>query len=475
MNAVALGGLAVCVGLWVGFRAFAQESGGGAPNAEGPRLVLTVAAMVFAAFFRASEAIILPARRNGDSARGGDSARSGDPANSSGDGKAAADELLRSLARRHGPVLNSILVGNITSLVVYALAAPALIASAVHAQASLPAEAITGIAFIASAIVYVVFCDTIPRLIAFSYPRSVSRVVAYPLAGVVWALNPIAVGLVGLTDLLFQVSGVGRVKAAIYTTDKEIKSALNADEVRDVLEAEEGQMIEGILEFSDALLREILVPRPDIVALKEDSTVREALDLYREQEYSRMPAFAEDLDHITGLLVAKDLLPCVVKREWDRPISEIMRPPRFVPETMTALAFVRDAQRMQIHLAIVVDEYGGTAGIVTLEDAIEQVVGEIHDQSDERREQITTIGDGVYRIDGSLPLHELSTLLGVPIDDDEHETVGGFLMNQIHKIPEQGDQSEHLGARFTVDEVDGKRVTRLTVQVLPPMVKEQAG
>jgi CBS domain containing-hemolysin-like protein len=444
--------------------ALAQDAAGSAPfAAAGPISIAAVLAlMALAALFAAAEAAYLAPRKLRLEHMEKEGSLSG--------------RYVARLGAQQGPLLAAILVAHISVLVLFALIAPALLAAFVRDVLVLSEAGALAIGLVVSPIVLVLFCEAIPRVIASRHREATARALALPLQAIVWTLSPIAALLIRFTDVLFRLMGLGKVRAAPFLTDEELKTAVAAHETRGVIEEQEGQMIQGILSFGDAQLREILVPRPDIVAVPEDITVRQALGVYREEGYSRMPVYQEDLDHVTGTLVAKDLLGCITKEEWERPIREIMRAPRFVPETMTALGFVRDAQRMQMHLAIVVDEYGGTAGIVTLEDAIEQVVGEIPDEDEEKRELVVSLGDSRYRIDGGLPLKELSSLLGVPVNDEEHETVGGLLMDLTNKIPEKGDQSEYYGARFTVEEVDGKRVSSLTVEVLPPpAAQEQAG
>ena len=152
-----------------------------------------------------------------------------------------------------------------------------------------------------------------------------------------------------------------------------------------------------------------------------------------------------------------------------------MRPPHFVPQTMTVQQFVKDAQRHRTHQAIVVDEYGGTAGIVTLEDAIEEVVGEIHDEfHGEEPPDYERLGKGRYRVDGGLPLDELSELIGVAIEDEEHETLAGYLMDQIDKVPEPGDRHDHAGVHFRVETCEGKRAAQVLIEVDESTVREEA-
>jgi putative hemolysin len=253
---------------------------------------------------------------------------------------------------------------------------------------------------------------------------------------------------------------------APFITDDEFLSVLSEGEATGAIERGEREMIQGILEFSEVMLKEVLVPRPDMIALHEAATIREAVDLFREQEYARMPVYRENLDDITGILYAKDLLPFAEQSDVDRPITPLLRKAHFVPETMTVAGFVKMAQRLRTHMAIVVDEYGGTEGLITLQDALREVVGDIGDDVEEGSPGYTKLQEGVYRIDGSLSLHELEELTGVPFEDEEHTTVAGFLMDKTDKIPGVGDRIEHAGVKFTVEKMDGKRVALLRLQVL---------
>ena len=305
-----------------------------------------------------------------------------------------------------------------------------------------------------------------PKVFAVQASERVARVVVFPILATDRLLAPVRDGLLGLTNLLFKVTRFHETRAAPFITDDEFKSALTDGEVQGVIEEDERQMIQGILEFSDAQLREILVPRQDAIALAEDSTVAQAHALYREHQYSRMPVYRENMDQIVGTLVAKDLLPYISRGETDRKLQGLIRPPHFVPATMTVRQFVQDAQRHRTHLAVVVDEYGGTAGIVTLEDAMEQVVGDIMDEGEHEEPGFTQREDGVYALDGDFSLDDLNDLLGTKLNDEEHETIAGFLMHLSEKVLEPGDTLDKEGVRFTVAECEGKRVSSVLVQVL---------
>lgn len=376
-----------------------------------------------------------------------------------------AAQLVARMLEYPGRLLNTILVGNMIVNVLISVMLPARLIRTFETIAELPATASVLAAAIASTIFLVLFGEILPKIMVVRVGELYAMAVSVPLRAIDIILFPICRALLRFTDFLFHITRFNDIKAAPFITDQEFKSLLARGDTEGVLEAEEGQMIQGILELHDVKLREILVPRPDVVAIPADATVEEALTLIREQEFSRMPAFDGDLDHIVGILVAKDLLPLMIQGGMDMPIRSTLRQARFVPEIMSIQAFIKMAQRVKSHLAIVVDEYGGTEGIVTLEDAIEEVVGEIHDESEEASVPYSKLSGSAYHVDGNIPLDELSELIGVNIEDTEHETVAGFLMAQSNKVLEDGDAIVFNGAQFTVEEMDGKRVDRLRVDV----------
>ncbi|MBX7255810.1 MAG: hemolysin family protein [Candidatus Hydrogenedentes bacterium] len=313
--------------------------------------------------------------------------------------------------------------------------------------------------------VLVFFGEISPKVFAVRMSERIARVAVFPLLAADRALAPIRDSLLWMTEALFRLTRFRQLHAAPFITDDELRTVLTDGEAQGVIEDDERQMIEGILEFSDAQLREILVPRPDVISLSEDTTVAEALDTVRQHEYSRMPVYRDSLDTVVGVLLAKDLIPCIARGELQRTIKGLIKPVHFVPAMMTVQQFVADAQRHRAHLAVVVDEYGGTAGIVTLEDAVEQVVGEIMDEDEQEEPGYLKLGESEYQIEGGMPLDELSELLGVDLQDDEHETLGGFLMAKSEKILESGDEIDYEGVRFTVEACDGKRVSSVRAYI----------
>lgn len=376
---------------------------------------------------------------------------------------ALTSRMVSSMMEHPGTLLTTILIGNIFVNVLIGAILGSNVEELYETCAGLSAPVSYALAVVSVTSVLVIFGEIVPKVFAVRVREPFARLAAIPLQLFGKVIAPVRDGLLRLTNSIFRVTHFDDVRAAPFITDEEFKSVLSEGEAKGVIEEEERQMIQGTLEFSDVLLREILVPRPDVKAVAEDTTVEEALCILREYEFSRMPVYRDDLDHITGILFAKDLLPSFAKGDLQRKVRTLARPPYFVPETMTAPGFVKDAQRHRSHLAIVVDEYGGTEGIVTLEDAIEQVVGEIMDEDEQEERAYEKISEGRYRVEGSLALDELSELIGVQIEDEEHETLAGFLMEQTDKIPEVGDQISHRGVVFTVEAVDGKRAATVHV------------
>ncbi len=313
-------------------------------------------------------------------------------------------------------------------------------------------------------LVLVVFCEVLPKVVGFSRNTLFAQAAAFPLYLLDRAMRPFRDALMRFTALLFRVTRFSEVPPAPFMTDDEFKSLLEDSRASGVIEEDERQMIEGIIEFGDKTVRDILVPRPDVIAIPEGATAGEALEMFREQECSRMPVYRGDLDHITGVLYAKDLLPVLAGAGLDEPVERRARRAHFVPETMTLADFMNFSQRSHAHIAVVADEYGGTEGLVTLQDAIREVVGDVGDDDEEEEFYFEEAGEGLYRVDGTFSLDELEKLTGISVDDEEHTTVAGFLMAKFEKIPETGDEMEYSGVHFRIEETDGKRVTRVLLR-----------
>ncbi len=383
-----------------------------------------------------------------------------------GEERDLSSRMVAHLMKYPGRLLTTILIGNMIVNILISITLPLRLERIIEEAFRAPQSLSYILTICISTVILVFFGEVTPKVFAVRVGEIYARLAVFPLKAADWGLTPARWAAVKFTEFLFRVTRFDRIKPAPFITDKEFISVLSDSEAQGVIEQEEGQMIQGIIESGDAYVREILVPRPDVVSIGSDASVGEALELFRKHEFSRMPVHQENLDHVVGVLVAKDLLQNIAEGRLDEPISPLARPANFVPETMTLREFVKDAQRKRMHLSIVVDEYGGTEGVATLEDAIEEVVGDIRDAEDGESPQYTNLGGGAYIVDGSLPLDEFCDLLGVDLRDNEHETVAGFFIDHTNKVPEKGDHLTANDIVFTVEEVEGKRASSFHVRVL---------
>jgi CBS domain containing-hemolysin-like protein len=238
-----------------------------------------------------------------------------------------------------------------------------------------------------------------------------------------------------------------------------------------VVDRTEREMIHKVFELEDTLVREVMVPRPDMFCLDVATPPELILPQLREQLHSRVPAFEESVDQIVGVLYTKDLLPYLRGLPPTFDLRRHLHPPYFVPESKRADALLREFQAKKLHLAIVVDEYGGTAGLVTLEDLLEELVGEIRDEYDEDERLVQRVSPSSFRISGRLPIHELNAVTGLQIPDESFDTVGGWVLDLFGRVPHKGEKKQTGdGVRVSVEKVERTRV--LEVLVALPEVAE---
>jgi len=373
--------------------------------------------------------------------------------------------LVGNLMEHPGRLLTTILVGNTIINIMIALFLGARVEAIFVQLAGWEPALSFAVAVATTTLILVFFGEILPKVFAVRLNELFARGVAQPLSIADVILSVPRDACLWVTNLLFRVTRFHQLQAAPFITDEEFRAALSDIEKHNVIEEDDLQMIQGILESTDAQLKEILTPRPDVTALAESSTVAEALELLRTTEFSRVPLYRDDLDHVTGVLVMKDMLPSIRNGKLERPVKELARPAYFVPRTMTVQQFVRQAQEVRSHMAIVVDEYGGTAGIVTLEDALEEVVGDILDEGEQEATHYEVVSESEYLVQGNVPLDELSELIGIDLKDQVHETLAGFIIEQNEQIPDVGDTVEHDNIRFTVEELDGHRVSTIRVEI----------
>lgn len=269
------------------------------------------------------------------------------------------------------------------------------------------------------------------------------------------------------------MSGLFAASASVssaYITEEEIKTLVDAGSEEGVIEDEEKEMIYSVLQFNDKVVRELMVPRIDIVGLSAETSLEGALQVAVAEGHSRIPVYEGTIDHIIGVLYAKDLLTRLDEANRQRPVREIMRPAYFVPESKRASELLEELQRQKVHMAIVIDEYGGTAGLITIEDLLEEIVGEIQDEYDPEEEaEYQQIGADEYRFDAGIHLVEVNELLDVELSTEESDTLGGYIFSVLGKVPQVGETFERDGLRFTVESLEGRRIEWVRVlRLMPP-------
>lgn len=262
-----------------------------------------------------------------------------------------------------------------------------------------------------------------------------------------------------LSPLLAPAVRAGQRATDLIQEDEEEEE----DEPQEDEEAEEIALITSVLEFSDAVVREVMVPRGDMVTVSHADDTDQALDVVIAEGRSRVPVTGESRDEIVGILYARDLLSLMDTGSGPQPVTTIMRPPHFVPETERVHDLLRELQREKVHLAIVVDEFGSTAGLVTIEDLIEEIVGEIVDEHDVEEPMITPVAGGGYLVNARLPVDDLSKLTGVELPEGDWDTVGGLLLSLAGQVPQAGEPFAVEGLTLTAEQVQGRRVSRVRV------------
>ena len=311
----------------------------------------------------------------------------------------------------------------------------------------------------------IVFGELVPKTLALSRPDRVALALAGPLDVVGQILGPLVTLLTWLTRKIAGSFGADVRQAQIST--QELKLIVERGGEQGVLEAEEEQMISAVIELGDRRLHEVMVPRTGMTAVPVTATMDEVIDTFVREGHSRIPVYNETIDEIVGILLAKDLLPFLKGVDQKPNLRKLLRPPLFVPESMSIDDLLHKLQRRRVHLAIVLDEYGGTAGMVTIEDLIEEIVGEIQDEYDEEEPMTVRLSDDRARVDGRAAVDDLGELFDLELagleDSEEYDTVGGLIYHRIGGVPRPGDEVrlEEQGLTLTVESTDGRRVGKV--------------
>jgi gliding motility-associated protein GldE len=366
-------------------------------------------------------------------------------------------------------ILTTILVmNNIVNILASSLATLLAIQLLPQNSAGVAAAIVTGV----MTFLILVFGEITPKIFARENPeRFFKRVIVF-ITILTSILRPLLWLLLRISNLFIVIMGGKKVSYAPFITEDEIRSAVDAGHEEGVLQSEERMIMKRTLELKDISVKEIMTPRVEIVSLEEDAPLIELMELVESEGYSRYPIYRENVDRIVGVCYAKDLLNFILDRKDNDllqiiHVKEIMRAPYFVPETKKVDDLLREFKEKKNHMAIVIDEYGGTAGLITMEDAIEELTGEILDEYDEESEEmmIEKISDSEYIVDGMTPINDIERELEQVFPDTDFETIGGYLLEVLERFPEVGEKIIVNGFTFEILAAGKNKVEKIRLSV----------
>jgi putative hemolysin len=308
------------------------------------------------------------------------------------------------------------------------------------------------------------FGEVLPMTLAVKYPERFLAIAGPPVAWLGVLLAPARATLTGLTALMVRIVSRGRTEQATLS-EEELRTLVDVGASEGVVEREEREMIHKVFELEDTLVRSVMVPRTDMVCLDVETPTAEILPALREHLHSRVPVYEGAIDVIVGILYAKDLLPFMEGLPPDFDLRSHLHPPYFVPESKRADALLQEFHAKRVQMAIVVDEYGGTAGLVTVEDLLEEIVGEIRDEYDVESETVSDEGNGTFVFSGKVSVDEVRDRLGIEIEREGFETVGGYLLAHLGRMPYVGERFDVDGLSVEVLEVERRRITKVRVRL----------
>lgn len=333
-----------------------------------------------------------------------------------------------------------------------------------------------GIAVAIMVVVSFVLIGVGPRTLGRQHAESIALASALPVIGLTALLGPIPKLLILLGNAVTPGKGF---REGPFASEVEVRELVDLAAASSVIESDEGKMLQSVFELGDTIVREVMVPRTDLVFIERQKTLRQAMSLALRSGYSRMPVVGENLDDIVGMAYLKD----VTKRVFDKHdaetterIESIARPCLFVPDTKHADDLLKEMQAQRTHVAIVVDEFGGTSGMVTIEDIVEEIVGEITDEYDTEPEESVQLADGSWRVSSRFEVDDLEDLFDIPIDDEEVDSVGGLMAKHLGKVPIRGSVVEVEGLRFEAEGPSGRRnrIGQVVVSRIVPTINAEA-
>ena len=364
-------------------------------------------------------------------------------------------KLVGSLIEKSSDLLSSILVGNnIVNIAATSVSTSLFI--------NIFGDGGVVIATAVMTVLVLIFGEITPKSIAKQKSESVSLAVSKFINIVVKVLKPFIILFTGVASIFIRLLGGDPKANEPFITEEEIKTMVGVSEEEGVLEDVEKEMIFNVFDFADAQVKDVMVQRVDIIAVDLEASYDEVLDVIKKEQFSRIPVYNQTIDDIVGILNVKDLIMAEQDKEKFK-VADYMREPNYTFEFKKIAELFKEMKKTRNHIAVVLDEYGGTVGIVTIEDLIEEVFGDIEDEYDDENKEIEVIKEDEYIVDGSAKLDVISELIGVNMESEEFDSVGGLLIGELGRFPEQNEEITLNNIKFTVEEIDKNRVKKVRI------------
>lgn len=319
-----------------------------------------------------------------------------------------------------------------------------------------------GIATAVMTIVILIFGEITPKTLAVYHSEGISLKVAPIIGMLVKILSPVVYIMTKITNFVVRLSGGSPSDKKPFITEDELKTIVDVSSKEGLLENEEKEMIYNIFEFGDLRIKDIMVQRQDISSVSVDSNYDEVIEEFKKEKFSRLPVYEENIDNIVGIVYLKDFILLDQSKE-DFDLRKIMRQPNETFEFMKIADIYKDFQLNRVHMAVVLDEYGGVAGIVTMEDIVESIMGDIQDEYDEEEEDIQVIKEDEYLVLGETKLDDLNSMIGTNLESEDFDSVGGFVIGLIGRLPKKGEVVEYQGIKFIIESIDKNRIEKIRI------------
>jgi putative hemolysin len=369
------------------------------------------------------------------------------------EGEVPGAELVEKLTKDPNRLLGTILIGNSVANI-GASAMATVLATNVFGNSGV------GIATGIITVLVLIFGEITPKSIAKQKSEAVALRIARPIKFVVIIFKPLVYIFTAISSVFIRILGGDPNEAKSFITQEELKTMVGVSEEEGVLENAEKEMIFNVFEFADLQVKDIMVQRVDIVSVDKESSYDEVMDVIKNEQFSRIPVYNQTIDNIIGVLNIKDLATIENLRK-DFNISKYIRDPFYTFEFKKIVELFKEMKKTRNHIAIVLDEYGGTVGLVTIEDLVEEIVGEIEDEYDEEKNPVEVIKENEYVVEGSLRLHDISDLIGINIDSEEFDSVGGLMIGDLGRMPEEQEEVTVNNIKFIAEEIEKNRIKKV--------------